>query len=302
MTSWISALQVTLAIDPSLGRLDYDSLSDQALMEMLIDQMDTKEKNYFQDDNGNYKDVGEWPGVQCSESDDERVVTIELSGLTFSPKQFPFKFIPPMVSYFGASQSNVQGTLEASHLPSKLTALYISHNKLHGPLNFAEFPRQMEKMHINANKFCGSLQLADLPRSLKDFIADKNQFCGEINLNDLPPAMEEFDVSNNILTGSVHIERLPEGVKDIILSYNSFLGTFRLMAITENLSYIDVRGNALSPTAVLGDVKTSVHGEAHFLIHGIATVVDANGNVHAWSDDLTLTDDDNDEFDDFDDY
>ena len=279
MTIWISALQA-LAIDPSLGRLDYESLSDQALMEMLIDQMCFKEKNYFQDENGNYKDVSEWPGVQCSDSDDDRVVEIELYGLTFSAKQFPFNFIPPMVSYFGASQSNLQGTLEASHLPSKLTALYISHNKLHGPLNFAKFPRQMGTLYMGANKFCGSLRLSDLPRSLTHFSAANNQFCGEISLNDLPQAMEFFDVSNNMLTGPVHIERLPQGIKSIDLSNNGFLGTLRLMTIPENLFTIDARGNALSTTAVL-----SVHGAAHFRILGIARMVDADGNVHDWNGD-----------------
>ena len=141
----------------------------------------------------------------------------------------------------------------------------------------------MELIEISGNKFCGSLQLADLPRSLKDFSAECNQFSGEISLNDLPPAMETLLLSENLLTGSINIERLPQGMNSINLSQNSFLGTFRPMAFPENLSNINVRGNEMRPIAVLGDVKSSVHKKAYFCLQGLASVVDEDGNVHAWS-------------------
>ena len=274
-----------MSVDSALRRLDYDLLSDQTLMEMLIDGMDIEEKSFYQDESGNFLDTCEWPGVECteSESDDDRVVKIILNCMTFSAKQFPFNFIPPMVSYFDATNSNVHGTLETSHLPPKLTVLFISFNKLHGPLNLANFPRQMELIEISGNKFCGSLQLADLPHSLKDFSAECNQFSGEISLNDLPPAMETLLLSENLLTGSINIERLPQGMNSINLSKNSFLGTFRLMAFPENLSNINVRGNEMRPIAVLGDVKSSVHKKAYFRLQGLASAVDEDGNVHAWS-------------------
>ena len=126
-----------ISVDSALGRLDYDSLTDQTLMEMLINGMDEDDKNLYQDESGNFLDTCEWPGVECTktESDDDRVVKIILNSMTFSAKQFPFNFLPPMVSYFDATNSNVHGTLETSHLPSKLTILFISFNKLHGPLN-----------------------------------------------------------------------------------------------------------------------------------------------------------------------
>ena len=61
----LSTLQL-LTIDPALGRLDYESLSDQALMEMLIDGMNAKDKAEYQDENGNCRDVGEWKGIALS--------------------------------------------------------------------------------------------------------------------------------------------------------------------------------------------------------------------------------------------
>ena len=62
-----------LAVDPSLGRLDYESLSDQALMEMLIDALPTEEKAMFKDANGNFQDVCEWTNMDCT---DERVTEV----------------------------------------------------------------------------------------------------------------------------------------------------------------------------------------------------------------------------------
>ncbi|KNH04576.1 hypothetical protein XU18_4206 [Perkinsela sp. CCAP 1560/4] len=49
------------AVDPSLGRLDYASLSQQALMEMVIDGIANKEK--ICGDANELKDIEEWIGV-----------------------------------------------------------------------------------------------------------------------------------------------------------------------------------------------------------------------------------------------
>ena len=38
-----------MCVDPSLGRLDYDSLSDQALMETLVEGMNRTDKRRLQD-------------------------------------------------------------------------------------------------------------------------------------------------------------------------------------------------------------------------------------------------------------
>ena len=52
-------LQILCAIDPSLGRVDYDSLSDQSHMEFLIEATPEDRKRAFQDANGCFLDVCE---------------------------------------------------------------------------------------------------------------------------------------------------------------------------------------------------------------------------------------------------
>ena len=66
--------QVLLSVDPSLGRLDYSLMSDQALMEMFIDGFDDKSQKQYQDDHRMFLDVCEWPSIKCDH--DERVVEI----------------------------------------------------------------------------------------------------------------------------------------------------------------------------------------------------------------------------------
>ena len=83
-----------MCVDPSLGRLDYESLSEQALMEMLTDGMDEGGKSGCKDDTGNFLDVCERRGVGCVNS---RVHSVTLYGKKFSEKQIPFTFLPPFI-------------------------------------------------------------------------------------------------------------------------------------------------------------------------------------------------------------
>ena len=60
------------AVDPSLGRVDHESLPDQALMEMVIEGIANKEKICGNPDEP--KDIEEWKGVTV---EDDQVVDID---------------------------------------------------------------------------------------------------------------------------------------------------------------------------------------------------------------------------------
>ena len=72
------AFTITIAslftADSSISRVDYNSLSDQTLMEMLIDGFDDESKRTYQEKDGTYLDVCEWSLVVCD--DEESVVEI----------------------------------------------------------------------------------------------------------------------------------------------------------------------------------------------------------------------------------
>ena len=278
---YIASPAYFLTIDPSLGRLDANALSDQTLMEILIDGMIDEDKADFQDDSGNFFDVCEWKIIQCV---GDRVMHISMATYEFGTVPLPFGFIPPLAERFSATYANLHGTLETSCLPAELRTFEAAENKLHGPLNFKMFPRTLAMLVIESNEFCGSCRLADLPDTLTAFIGSGNNFTGEISLNSLPQAMEKLDLARNALTGSLSIETLPSGIKEIHLSRNNFFGDFKLLAFPDALREIHINGNQLSATAIFRHSSEDMPFELD--CDPITEVLDAKGNTHPWEEEF----------------
>ena len=75
-----------LSVDPSLGRLDYHLLSDQALIEMFIDGFDAETKKDYQYDHCMYLDVCEWPAVHLDLDNNQLNLTHPTSDLGLEMK------------------------------------------------------------------------------------------------------------------------------------------------------------------------------------------------------------------------
>ena len=187
-----------LTIDPALGRLDYHSLSDQMLMEMLIDGMLEEYKKNFQDSRGNFIDVCEWksnetltPCVRCT---DGRVRRVELSNITFAEIQFPFHFIPPLAEQFIVMNCNIHGTLETSHIPNDMLSFHVKYSCLYGSIHWGSFPRKLKFLQIGKNALSGSIILTDLPDALITLAAESNKFGGGIDLHHLPKGMKVLEL------------------------------------------------------------------------------------------------------------
>ena len=264
-------------IDPALGRLDYESLSDQALMEMLVDKLHPRQKTMLQDAHGNYKDACEWTEVRCM---DGLVDKIFLGYSCFTDKHFCFELVPPLTKSLSVTEMQLEGTLDTANLPLGLHYFSVSGNKLEGPIDFQKFPRELQEIRLSANAFTGSITIADFPDTLVDFHASGNHFSGELSLNDLPTGMKNFDVRNNDLMGSLHIDHLPPTLRLLDLAENSFSGDFRLLEIPPNLDFISTRKNLLSGKIVLGE--TSDPAAFHF--ESITAIVDTNGEKHKLED------------------
>ena len=279
-------LSTIFAIDQALGRLDYESLSDQTLMEMLISGMGNDLKGYIQDESGNYKDVDEWEvGEGCSPGlIDGRVVYVDFSTYESDDKQFPFEYIPPLVESFVMRECNLHGTLNTSLLPPNLEKLNIFSNYLHGTIKFKSFPRKLQSIQISDNKFDGSCALSDLPDSIKTFKAYLNEFSGEIAMDSLPAKMEKLDLSTNKLEGALAIKILPACIRHIDLSSNAFTGDFQLLSLPPSLEIIYITNNNLSETIVL--LKSTREKWFDFYCHDIKSVIDENGRGHAWEGDI----------------
>ena len=265
--------------DPHLGRLDYDSLSDQALMEMLIDGIKSRSKEAFLDEKSNFKDVSDWIGIECI---DDRVTKINLSASKFTEKQFPFEFIPALVRSFGISNCDAHGTLDTAVLPRHIEFFDVSENKLHGSINFAGFPQSIESIFLYLNNFSGSCALGDLPDTLVTLDANNNEFSGELSLNEMPKAMEYLTLSKNKISGSFSIEKLPSRMEVLDLQSNALSGDVRLLGeLPRTLHKIDVVNNKeMGSKAVLSKAAPPMHFKLKS--DRLEYVVDEEGQAHAW--------------------
>ena len=267
-----------LTIDQALGRLDYDSLSDQALLEMLVERMQPGHKMHVKDIRSNYMDVCEWEYVNCK---DDRVVCFGVVNANFDGVQFPFDFIPPLATILRLSWCNAFGTIDTSLLLLKLTTLDVSFNKLYGSLNFKSLPRTLQRIGINDNALTGSVFLSDLPDSLFEFLATCNNFSGSLSLENVPAAMEELDLSDNSLKGSVTIDSVMPSMREILLYGNYFTGDVRVLVISPNFTFLSIICNKdLSGTIILANSD----GAMPFKVHHdcLTTIVDPDGNRHPW--------------------
>ena len=266
-------------VDPSLGRLDYDSLSDQALMEMMLEHIVQDDIDDIKESNGNYKDACEWEDVIC---EDGRVQKVNLSRRFFEKiKQFPFEFIPPGVKSFVMDECFLYGTLDTSLLPQGMSdALCLIDNDLYGSVDFQGLPRNLEFLILDQNKFSGSCTIADLPSTLVHFSIEDNEFGGEIVLDDLPSKIRKVSVVNNHLTGPIVISKLPQKLDFLSLASNPFSGEFQLMEFPPRLRSVNIAATKMSETAVLRHAT----GPMEFTLYHdfITSVVDENGEKHKW--------------------
>ena len=239
----IQNIPFCVTVDPALGRLDYESLSDQALMEILVDSLESDQKEEFQDANENFHEVCDWSCTTCAE---DRIEIISFCSYRFDATQFPFAFIPPHVKCIKMQRCGLKGTLDAPVLPLILENLTLLNNGLHGSIEFQALPRKLKSFEISANNFNGSCLLENLPGALIHFRASQNQFRGEIDLKNLPPAMEVLDLAHNVLTGRITLDHLPEKMRAVFLRCNALSGSLIIEKLPQSMTFMALDNNAFT--------------------------------------------------------
>ena len=263
-----------LSIDAALGRLDYDSLSDQTLMEIL---MENSGPYFLHDKNGNFTDACSWDYVSCENG---RVTHLQFEKC-YLWSQFEFGFIPPLVRSFTVLSCDMRGTLDTSLLPRNLELFDVGFQKMSGTLDWKSFPRKLRSIDIKYNLFTGSIVLSDLPNALVYLEVLGNRFSGELSFRELPPSLYKLNLSGNELTGPITIDEVHNQIYEINLGCNFFSGDFRLLVVPPKLKKISVIENdEMSGTAVL---PKSLDTEYFRLWYdGIKAVHDEDGNKHPW--------------------
>ena len=219
----IHSLPILIAADPSLGRVDYSSLSDQTLMELLIDGFDAEEKQIFQSREGMYLDVCEWSCVSCDNNG--RVVKIKDSHNNTPGGSLALSYVPPKVKEFDMScKRSLVGSVELTNLPHGMKILSVSYNQITGSVNLTRLPDSMKYLCLDNNELTGSVDLANLPQSMRVLFLHKNQLTGSLDLTQLPQHVELVFLQDNQFTGSVDLAHLPAKTEGVYLTNNQLSG------------------------------------------------------------------------------
>ena len=243
------AFQLFLSVDPSLGRVNYRLLSDQTLMEMLIDGFDDEAKHAYQDLEGMYVDVCKWSGIKCDAK--ERVIEIR------------------------KDSHHVNGPIELCCIPTNVKGLGIIYCALTGSLDLTRLPDGMEWLSLQHNQITGEIDLTHLPAGMQLLFLNNNQLTAEIDLTHLPEGMQRLHLNSNQLTGGVDVTRLPHGMECLYLSQNRLSGSIFIWNLPPRMSCIDMRYNNFNAIAV---VNPEINATINLKGSGVSSVVDENGN------------------------
>ena len=243
------------ATEEVFAMASYTSMTDQAMMEMLISGLSAKSKDHFQASNESYLDVCDWDFVECDTKD--RVISIFFNGPTCFRGSVFLEYIPRCVIEFSVAYIPFEGTLDTTALPDRMHTLDIDTTHLSGTVNFTKFPERITTLRLESNHFTGSCDLTALPAALVTLSLSGNQFSGSLDLYTLPRTMGSLDIS-----------------------HNSFSGEFALCDHPDTLLCIDAQRNGFQGVAVAP--KDGV--EVRLFGNDITAVVDEKGCAHGKSD------------------
>ena len=245
------AFQLFLSVDPSLGRVDYSSLSDQTLMEMLIEGFDDETKNKYKDNEGMYLNVCKWSRIECD--GDERVIRVVIE------------------------TSSITGSLELCYVPPKVKELYMRspyRSELTGSVDLTRLPDGIKYLYLYNSELSGEIDLAHLPGKMQLLYLQNNQLTGEIDLKQLPGGMKELALQNNKLTGGIDFTHLPDGMSYLNLDENHLTGQLVIKMLPPTMRVINARRNQFNAVAV---VESETNATIKLQESGVTSVVDENG-------------------------
>ena len=273
MLHLFSTLQI-LALDPSLGRVDIASLTDQQCMELLMAGCSEGCQEEYKSKEGEFFDVCDWVDITCDS--EGRVAEIENLA---ADGTLPLQYLPRCVTRCKIACANFQGTIDTHGLPDTLEKLIVHLNRMSGSVDMRTLPPHLIRFDVFSNELSGSLDLTNLPITLEKIDVSENNFTGSLALHKLPPSMRILLAGYNHLSGELCLDRLPSAFAVLELEKNSISGSLVFLNPPESLRMLSLRDNSLSGTAV---ILSSVSESAVSLEgNDICSILDEDGHKHS---------------------
>ena len=270
--------QILLGVDASLGRLDYSLMPDQALMEMLVEGLNDKTKEKYQDKHGMYLDVCEWSGINCDARQRVIRIIIDIDARSENVRSsLEFRHLPPNVRDLCIGRvpgGKLTGSVDLTQLPCGMEALSLRDNQLTGVVDLTQLPSGMKILCLNFNQLTGAIDLTQLPGAMTILWLDFNQLTGAIDLTQLPGGMTILRLNGNQLTGAIDLTQLPGGMRSLSLNNNQLSGSLiikRLPSTMQTLIACLNKFNAVAVVELERNVTVMLRGS------GVTSVLDAHG-------------------------
>ena len=261
-------LDCTTVVTDGIHRLEYSSMSDQELMEILFAGLSDKYLENRKDPNGTYRDVCEWhKNIKCDA--DKCVVSIVCE---IYDVKLPLDYLPPKLEVF--SLLNETGWCEFYDDERDF--------KCEGTLDIARLPSNIRVFDIGNNYFKGSLELAQMPPKLVDFVVRRNDFIGSCDLTHLSANLARCDLSWNRFCGSISLEILPSSLITLALHHNKFSGELNLACLPERLGTLSISNNTFLGSFVLDQRNSPIHIDAHSNSFSGTAVIVSCADVHVF--------------------
>ena len=185
-----------------LGRLDYTSLSTQALMEIFIEGIENREVICRSAEEP--ADFDKWKGFWYSEDQpaDGAEKQFESSWVDLAlVGTIDLQWLPPTVLSLDIDDNQLSGSLNLTALPPSIQVLDCRNNAFSKEIDLCHLPAEIELLDLSVNQLSGSLNLEKLPTSMEELLLNANRFTGTVCLRHLPPNLVDLSVSENELSG-----------------------------------------------------------------------------------------------------
>ena len=257
--------------DAECGKVDYDALSEQTLLELLI--QDVKNISALQDSDGGFLDISEWPGLSFD-------VDGKVGHIDYYHYLGESLFGDPSDDDSDDENDDCPigpgGSIDLRWVPMHVTEFSMQGLKLSGTIETASLPRKLIDFDITGNEFSGPFETTDLPSTSEDIRIRENQLSGTLDMTALPPKLQIFDAGNNRFTGSVDFGSLPEGVTLVDVGGNKFTGSVDLSKIPADLASLCISPCGFARAKLV--IRVPKAGLDDFRIDRFREVVDIDGN------------------------
>ena len=258
----------TLADSSELGRLDYLSMGQQALMECLVAHCDEKSLRIFRDKKNYFKDISEWHGVICNSEGD--VIGIHWTnsarrGLTGS---LSFQWLPPTVQEISieiralGALNPLRGSLDFHAIPKCLRRLNIhslqsSANTFEISGRFGDLPRSIEVLDVSGCLWNMAFCVTNIPNMLHSISIHDHAF-GNLDLRCTSTALQNLSITGGTKQGTISFLGSPPSLTALNVRRNALVGSLSFRGLAPCLRSLLLDSNAFSGIIVFEDLPCSL--------------------------------------------